>query len=333
LRTILTGLILSGLMILTVPDSLISQGVDEENDTPEYRIEGYIHTVDNVALYYRVAGSGHDTLVVLNGGPGLSIDYLAPDLEPLTDLYTVIYYDQRSAGKSTLLTDTSSLHIDRYIADLDEIRRYFGIERLTLLGHSWGAVLGARYTRAHPENIVRFVMVSPGSVRYEPYEEQFLEVATAWMDSSTLVELSKFQAAFQNADDNVRGACRDFFDLFNRGGFYDPNDQVAFRRMRGDFCSAPEQVLRSFWRVNDLTLQSLGEFDWRDDFGDVDIPVLIITGIHDIFPENFREWEAAFPDGQLILLDQAGHYPYVEQPEEFFRWVHEFFEKNSPNNR
>jgi proline iminopeptidase len=319
---------LFALIIVASLSIVVTKSQGQDYKASDYEIDGFIQSVDDVILYFRIVGSGSDTLVILHGGPGLSFDYLAPDLEPLEELYTVIYYDQRSAGMSTILTDASLLHIDRYIADLDEVRRYFGIERLTLFGHSWGAVLGARYTRMYPEHVLRLVMVSPGSVRYDPYEEQFLHYATAWMDSSTLAEFWKLQAAFENASDNVRAACREFFDLYNRGGFYDPSDPYAFRRIRGDFCSAPEPVLQSFFKINQLTFQSLGEFDWRGDFRDVGIPVLIITGVHDIFPENFREWEAAFPNGQLVLLDRAGHFPYVEQPKEFFQRVWEFLDNH-----
>ena len=311
-------------IIIVLPLFFIAQGCVWKSETSHEKIEGYIQSIDDVELYYRIKGSGEDTLVVVNGGPGLSIYYLEPDLEPLTEKYTVIYYDQRSAGRSTLVIDSVSLHIDKYIADLEAVRRYFGIERLTLFGHSWGAVLGARYMRAYPYNVDRLIMVSPGSVRYDPYEELFTETATAWMDSSTMVEFWKLQAAFENASDNVSVACQEFFDLFNRGGFYDPFNLDAIRRMRGDFCNASESVLNSFFKINQLTFQSLGQYDWRDDFRDIDNPVLIITGIHDIFPENFREWKAAFPIGRLDILDQAGHYPYVERPDEFFQIVGEF---------
>jgi pimeloyl-ACP methyl ester carboxylesterase len=80
--------------------------------------------------------------------------------------------------------------------------------------------------------------------------------------------------------------------------------------------------------VNALTMQSLGEYDWRNDYGDIDIPVLIITGERDVLPvENYQEWEGAFQNAQLVLLDRAGHYPHVERPVEFFDIVREFLKE------
>jgi len=168
--------------------------------------EGYIESTDGIELYYRVMGDGPDTLIALHGGPGLHMNYIVPDLEPLTEQFTVIYYDS--------------------------------------------------------------------------------------------------------------------FNL------------ITFSRMRGDICNAPEQALRNTWTVNTLTLKSIGNYDWRDDYHNIELPVLIITGVRDVFPvENFQEWEAAFANAQLVLLDGAGHYPHIEHPEEFFRWVQEFLEKNSAINR
>lgn len=144
------------------------------------------------------------------------------------------------------------------------------------------------------------------------------------MDSTTMAQVQRLQASIQNPQDvdDIRSVCSEFFEIFKRGYFYDPHDLDTYRRLQGDFCSAPEPALRNFWTVNTLTLESIGEFDWRDDFGELDIPVLVITGTHDVLPiENYQEWEAAFADARLMLLDGAGHYPHVERPEEFFKFV------------
>lgn len=229
-----------------------------------------------------------------------------------------------------MVIDPALLHIDKYIADLEAIRRHFGIDRLNILGHSWGAALGARYVRAHPDKVSQLIMVSPGPVRIDPYDAMFIPRVTAWMDDTQLAEFeSLFNTFVEGKGDDILALCREFTNIFKRGYFYDPLDLETFARMRGDICSAPEAALRNTWTVNALTLQSLGEYDWRNDYGDIDIPVLIITGVRDIFPvENFHEWEAAFPNAQLVLLDGAGHYPHVERPDEFFLRVEEFVDNN-----
>ncbi len=292
--------------------------------------EGFVQRSDGIELSYRIKGAGRDTIVVLHGGPGLHSDYLAPDLEPLAERYTVIFYDQRGSGRSTIVSDSASLHIENHIEDLEAVRQYLGIERLNLFGHSWGSLLGSRYALNHPEHISKLVLVSPGPVRMDPYDEQFLSRVMAWMDSTTLAQIQTLQAAFQNPneEDDLRSVCTEFFEIFKRGYFYNPDDLDIYHRMQGDFCSVLEASLRNFWTVNTSTLQSIGDFDWRHDFSDLDIPVLVITGTRDVFPvENYQEWKAAFPDARLILINGAGHYPHVEKPDQFFEAIHEFLDK------
>jgi proline iminopeptidase len=313
------------IIVLRFP--LLAQG--DVVETGHFETKSYIQSIDEIELYYQITGSGPDTIVVIHGGPGLSIDYLEPDLEPLAEKYTIIYYDQRSAGKSTTIIDSAALHLDKYVADLEAIRRYFGIDRLNLLGHSWGAVLGARYVHAYPDNVSRLVMVSPGAVRKDPYDAMFFPRVMAWMDKTQLAEFESLHKSFIEGKGEIRTVCREFINIFKRGYFYDPFDLETFALMRGDICSAPEQALRNYWMVNALTMQALGEYDWRNDYADIDIPVLIISGERDVLPvENFHEWDAAFPNAQLIILDRAGHYPHVERQDEFFLSVEKFL--NTP---
>ncbi len=119
--------------------------------------EGYIKSKDGVELHYQIIGSGTDTVVVLHGGPGFDKGYLAPDLEPLGKSNVVIFYDQRGSGKSTLVTDTAIINIDAHITDLEAVRQHFSMGKLSIIGHSWGALLAARYALHHPEQVHKII--------------------------------------------------------------------------------------------------------------------------------------------------------------------------------
>lgn len=289
------------------------------------RHEGHIDSRDGVALYYRTLGGVGDTLVVVHGGPFVDHGYLAPDLEPMAETRVLIFYDQRGTGRSTLVSDAASLDIAEHVADLEAVRRHFGLSRMALLGHSWGALLAAAYARTHTDRLSALVAVSPSPLRREPYWDQVLPKVTAWMDSTTLMELAARDAARRDPAQDARATCRSFFELLLRGAFANPLDVAARRRMRGDFCSAPEAAIRNSPVVDSLTMASLGDFDWRAHFADSELPVLVIAGANDVVPlEAYEEWEAAFPNARLVVVDNAGHFPHVEQPEQFFDVVSEF---------
>lgn len=92
-------------------------------------------------------GSGPDTLVVIHGGPGFTMDYLAADLEPLAEHHTLLFNDQRGTGRSTLVTDSAALDAQRFVDDLEALRRHLSLGSVNLLGHSWGAAIAALLAR------------------------------------------------------------------------------------------------------------------------------------------------------------------------------------------
>lgn len=100
--------------------------------------EGFWSASETVQLFYRISAGGPDTVVVIHGGPALGLEYLAPDLEPLTREFALLAYDQRGSGRSTVPTEDRDLGLEHHVADLEALRRHFGLRRLTLIGHSWG---------------------------------------------------------------------------------------------------------------------------------------------------------------------------------------------------
>lgn len=82
---------------------------------------------------------GGAPLVLLNGGPGDDHRYLRPVAERLAAGRACVLYDQRGCGASRLdRLDGDTLHIDRFVADLDALREALGVARIDLFGHSWG---------------------------------------------------------------------------------------------------------------------------------------------------------------------------------------------------
>lgn len=120
-------------------------------------------------LYFETRGDIMDVPIFLwlHGGPGGAerplFRYFNSDLERR---FLVVYYDQRGAGRSfDPQAPTTSLTIAQHVADLDRLvehlRSRYGRDRVLLVGHSWGAVLGALYAKANPEKISGLVAVAP----------------------------------------------------------------------------------------------------------------------------------------------------------------------------
>lgn len=100
-------------------------------------------------------------MIVLHGGPDFDTSYLLPELDRLSDKFHLIYYDQRGRGRSADSVKPEDVTLESEIADLDEVREHFHLDKVVLLGHSWGTVLALEYALRHPERVSRLVLMDP----------------------------------------------------------------------------------------------------------------------------------------------------------------------------
>jgi pimeloyl-ACP methyl ester carboxylesterase len=107
----------------------------------------------------RVESVANPPLIMLHGGPGFSETGLFRHFNaPLEKSFTVVYWDQRGAGKSAdPAIPRSSMTVEQLMADLDElvdaVRERLGVDSVVIFGHSWGSVLGVLYGARFPEKV------------------------------------------------------------------------------------------------------------------------------------------------------------------------------------
>ncbi len=287
---------------------------------------GFVDAGNGVRLHYRLLGTGSDPVVLIHGGPGFTSDYLADDLTTMARRHSLFVYDQRGIGRSTLVSDSTALAAQRYVEDLEAIRKHIGREQLTLLGHSWGVAPATLYAMQYPERVRRMILVGTIPPEQSGLESAFQTMAAA-RDSATrsrMTELAGIRAA--NPDD--RAACREYYRLWFTPFF---GASEAASQMKGDVCAGSSESLRNKQNVAKFTFASLGNWDWTSSLGKVVVPTLIIHGERDPLPiEGARKWAAAMPNARLLELKGIGHFPYVEAPESFFAAVDSFLRGEWP---
>ena len=290
--------------------------------------ETYVEAAGGVKLFARSVGVKPDTVIVLHGGPGLTMEYLAEDLTPLAEQHTLIFYDQRGAGRSTLVTDSAALDGERFADDLEAVRRHFRLDRVTLLGHSWGAGVAALYASRFPDRIERLLIVDGIPLQRQGLVDAFEKLA-AGRDSVTRREMDRLMEA-RRADPGDTRVCHAYYELWFEPFFVDPSDM---KRSKGDMCAGtPESRRNKIASIDRYVAASLGQWDWRPVVGRVKAPALIIHGSADPLPvESGREWAAAIPGARFLLLQGVGHFPYIEAPERFFGAVHTFLGGSWPD--
>jgi proline-specific peptidase len=119
--------------------------------------DGYA-TAANGKIYYRLFGGGKRLpLVVLHGGPAAGHGYMMPYAQLATDR-PVVLYDQSGCGKSSAPPELKRYTVARYVQELEDLRRQLGVERMLLLGHSWGGLLAPAYAAKHPDRVAGLVL-------------------------------------------------------------------------------------------------------------------------------------------------------------------------------
>lgn len=290
--------------------------------------EGHFAGGGGVGLYYRAVGAGTDTVVVLHGQPATDMEYLARDIEPLARGRVLIFYDQRGGGRSELVDDPDRLTVEDHVQGLEALRRRFGLERLRLLGHSWGGGLAVLYAAKYPERVERMLLVAPMSPSRAPFARQSARDLRARLDSAMRAHLAALDRAQATADD-PRAICREIVRIVLPGAYV--ADTGAAARFRGDFCAAPAGALRNRAVVRAALDRSRGDWDFRAEASRIAAPTLVVHGERDAVPlESSREWARLLPDARLLVIRDADHFPYAERPEQFIPAADRFLRGDWP---
>lgn len=255
---------------------------------------------DDAELAVTVAGDG-PALVLCHGGPGLwdYFDSLRPSLE---DLVTLVTYDQRGCGRSSLGGPHS---ISRYVEDLETIRMSLGLSSWIVGGHSWGASLALVYALAHPERASALIYLSGTGLgrewnpayhqerdrRRHAYQARMDELAGRPDDAGARAELRRLQWRSDLADPSSIETVAEALDR-------------------------PFEVNLEANSALNAEVKTWSEPDLVRRCRQLDIPALVVHGRADPRPAwAVDSLVAALPSADLVVLEGVGHFPWLEAPE------------------
>lgn len=273
---------------------------------------------DGRKLTFRKLGHG-PVLVCHPGGPGFSSDYFG-DLAALWEQYTLIMLNPRGTGASSRPRDPRAYQIDDYVDDLEQLREHLGLERMLLLGHSHGGVVAQAYAARHPGSVGRLVLAST-LARFGPEQEEAMRrgidkrSSQPWAADANAA-LEEEQAGHFSTDAELSALVfREFPLYFAHFG----NAEAGYL-----------DTLKSE-SVNADALKLFNEeifttFDLRDRLSSIKSPTLVISGDDDFIcgPVCAQEITAGIPEAKQVIIGDAGHMTFVEQPQAFHDEVASF---------
>jgi proline iminopeptidase len=292
---------------------------------------GYVPTADGARLFFRVEGTAPDTLIAIHGGPGVDLESIAGDFAPLALKHTIIFYDQRGAGRSTLPADTARLNAAQQVADLDAVRAHFRIDKATLIAHSYGPLLAATYAIAHPDHVRRMVLLGPVPPRRGDFWARFARNSSARMDSTLRGRLAdankRLMAATSRVD--IRSACRDYWQAAMVPRLAEPARTLPL--IKSDLCGSDEHGIQyGLSTTNRVVMASYGDWDLRAKLRTLHVPTLVVHGEAEAIPMDLvEEWVASLPDAKLVRVPNAAHFAYAERPDIVWPAVEHFLSVTS----
>ncbi len=283
---------------------------------PDPRRSGFTNST-SVPLYWAEYGdAGAPPLLLLHGGPGASHEYLLPQMLELAREHRVVSYDQRGGGRSRHDDAREPITWRHQVTDVGRVAAELSVDPLVIVGYSWGALLALLYA----------IEATAGRERPVPHALALIDpapITRAWRDefertfaarqSGDAVSALRAELAASGLRDRDPDAYRQrAFELSVAGYFADP------ARARG---LTPFRVTgrsqQSIW-------SSLGDFDLVDALRTVAIPAFVTHGRQDPIPLESSQAVAAALGTSLLVLEDCGHVPYVEQPAQLFPPLLEF---------
>ena len=297
-------------------------------------------------FFLRSENPENPVILFLHGGPGspeLAILYRYEIPERLEKYFNVCYWDQRGAGMSfNNSIDPASMTIDQMVEDTRQITEYlkqrFNKEKIYLVGHSWGTVLGIKTIEKYPENYLAYIGIGQVTNQLESEKlayDYMLQHAIEIDDKSAVRKLEKFD---RNAPDfpsldyigNVRSS------LMNKYKIGMMHENFSMPKLVKDILffkgyTLPEKV--HYIQGMTFSLINLWDNVLLDNFYEsstlFQVPVYITHGKYD-YQVSYALARAYFdiiqaPDKSFYTFEKSAHSPNAEEPEEFVRIVRNVF--------
>jgi proline iminopeptidase len=267
-----------------------------------------------VKLHTERRGEG-PLLVCHPGGPGFDAHELH-DLGGLDRTRKLLLVDPRGSGRSG---PAGSYLLDDYVSDLEELRADLELDTFDLLGFSHGGLVAAAYAIAHPERLRRLVLASALAALTDEMQEE----------AKRLIEAK--------AGEPWHAAATAALEREEAGDYETPEDVATiWNEMAPVYFSTWDERFRPLVEVDRLPPDPLRSFnatpfDLRPDLHRIDAKALVITGRDDFIcgPAAAAPLGDGIRGAEVVLLDDAGHFTFLEQPEAFRLAVERFLSSAS----
>ncbi len=296
----------------------------KQNKQTNCKVEEGMIDVTGGRVWYRIVGVGKPgiPLLTLHGGPGAPHDYLEP-MEALADERPVIFYDQLGCGNSERPSDTTLWNTERFVEELEQVRKALKLDKVHLMGQSWGTMLAVEYMlRKNPEGVVSLILSGPylSTKRWVADQQEWISQLPVSVQDTIL--------KYETNRDFAAAAYQDAMMIFYAKHLcrLDPWPESLNRA----FEKMGVEVYQQMWGPSEFTMTgSLKHVDLTEELSKIKVPVLFTCGEYDeATPATTRFFQSKIPGAAIFVFEDASHSHILEKPEDYNRVISAFLEQS-----
>jgi proline iminopeptidase len=298
-----------------------------DNLAPIHGKGGYVNTPAG-RVYYEAEGQG-TPIVLIAGGPGGTHADFHPWFGRLSRRFQVVYFDNLGRGRSDRLEDLSHYTVERDAEDVEALRVALGHEQIYVFGYSYGGLPALAYAIKYP-NRVRGLILSDTIHSARGWQES-IDGCNAYVQHQypdTWEELMDMRRAGTNSSSPA------YRDLYERClvdiRWKHAESQAKMPALEEASSEGNSEIYTALigpdpaWKVGGTLIG----YDPRPRMKGLRVPTLSCVGRHDrvTTPKQAKEIQAALPEGvaRLVIFEESGHRPYVEETERYFDVIEDF---------
>jgi proline iminopeptidase len=295
--------------------------------------DGKYVTVRGKRLYVEDIGPRDaPVLLYVHGGPGAgSYDFMKLQGRELAKRMRVIAFDQRGVLRSEAITAEERFGVHELVEDVEALRVALGVRKWSVLGHSFGGLIGLRYVLAYPEPVERVLFECP-AFDLDSSSRALLRASARELDAAGNAKRAGELRAIAD-----RGTSREAFDAFGAasGDLGERRDNI--------YVHGPDK--KFFDKI--VAESGLGEKEWSKTggpfseklfgdpvlhesllprLGELRVPALLMVGKYDhvTAPEQIAAFRERVRDGKVVVFEKSGHFPRFEEPDRYRSVVADF---------
>jgi len=295
---------------------------------PDSWTDGKYYTVNGAKLYTVTVGTGEPMIIIPGGPGGAHIPYRGFDSLTVNSNIRLIYYDAFGRGKSDTAKDVKEYSLERDIEDIEGLRIAMHLNKISLLGHSYGSLVAQGYAIKYGQNLSHLIIAN-GFHSFVMWQENDdnsnHEIKTNYPEVwDTLMKIrEKGSISSDEIHQEIYGRVPyGFLYAYNPGNFVgggggkpypNPFNTKLYYQMVG--------------KDGDFIVGSdIGNFDFRKQLKDLKMPVLIIAGRFDrvAVPVMQVKYKEYCPQAKFVMFERSGHNPQVEEHVKEFALIKDF---------